>query len=81
MTTSEPPLPGMPEPPPSRPVTRPATRAARFRGHELCGHCVLAIHSLGVGLAPYPRTARWRVTVNEVTSYLCESHKNEATST
>ncbi len=67
--------------PPAPKRVAPAGRkvtATRTRARQLCNPCCLAIHTLGVEQAPYPRTARWRVTLDGVSVPMCESHKNEA---
>lgn len=79
MTSDQPALPGMPEPP--APLRRAApsgkATATRIRKRTLCNRCCLLIHQLGVEMAPYPRTARWRVTTDGLSVPMCESHKNE----
>lgn len=73
------PFPGMPEPPPGR-VGRSSgsgVRASRIRSGRLCERCCLDIHVLGMGWAPYPRVARWRVVDGDVVQRLCEGHKAE----
>jgi len=72
------PLPLMPEQPPAPAVPR-GVHLSRFtpakRVH--CSDCVEQIHRLGVGLAALPRAVRWRLSINSLSLYLCEQHKNE----
>jgi hypothetical protein len=51
-------------------------RATRIRAGRLCEQCCINIHLFGVGAAPYPRPARWRVTEGDVVQKLCEAHKD-----
>lgn len=72
------PLPGMPKPPrrSARPAVKPGVQATRIRPRRLCEDCCRDIHERGQAVAPYPRTARWRVTDNGVVSKLCDEHKS-----
>ncbi len=75
----EDPLPGMPEPPPVRaPQERAGERVARYKAQtrRLCDACTHYIHQFGQGGAQYPRTARWVISSNTTTRYLCNDHKD-----
>ena len=74
---NEPVLPGMPEPPPSTPAAPAGVRVTRSDGRRLCERCCEQIHALGIIHAPYPSTARWRVTTATAVSLLCHAHKTE----
>lgn len=73
------PLPGMPPtPPPPKFKTKPDVRVTRSDNRHLCEECCRLIHVLGIVRAPYPRTARWRITTSEAISFLCHDHKEQA---
>lgn len=75
---SEPPLPGMPEPPPVFPgKPRSGFRAHRIKATNLCGVCTRLIHVFGVEVAPYPKPATWRVVTPDWSAYMCQFHKSE----
>lgn len=45
---------------------------------RLCDDCTADIHARGVGVAPYPMSARWvRKAPGEEPLGLCEQHKRE----
>jgi len=72
------PLPGMPTPPPVLPKKPPqGVRITRSDSRHLCEECCRLIHVMGILRAPYPNTARWRVTTPESTAFLCHNHKEE----
>lgn len=71
-------LPGMPEPaPPTFRKPPKDIRVTRSDNRHLCEECCRLIHVMGIIRAPYPNTARWRVTTPESTSFLCHNHKEE----
>lgn len=79
----QPPLFDVPAPPPRR-VARASSGAGRPRyqryrpaRRRLCDDCIAAIHVLGVGGAPLPRTVRWRCVDADVVALLCDAHKSE----
>lgn len=68
MSDDEEPLPGMPEPPDVPPTDARSTP-------QLCQACIGEIHRDGVGVAPYPQLARWRVTLDDhQVAALCLRH-------
>jgi len=79
---SDVPLPGMGgEPDPCPPKPSPAgIRFTRCKANRLCEECCRQIHLLGIVHAPYPRTARWRVSTGETVAFLCYVHKDEMVS-
>lgn len=82
MPDEQPPLFDHPAPPKPKPrmAAKPAApKYARYRltRRTLCDDCVKLIHLLGVAIAPYPRTVRWRRTHDGGVALLCDAHKEE----
>lgn len=71
------PLPGMPAPPPVLEKSPKDVRIARSDNRHLCEECCRQIHVQGIIRAPYPSTARWRITTAESAAFLCHNHKEE----
>lgn len=68
------------EPAKPRLATAPAKpRFTKFQGTRvLCDDCVRAIHRLGVAVAPYPRGARYRVTMpGGDVARVCDAHRQQ----
>lgn len=69
----------MPDPPPPR-QPRPAAgeRVSRYhpRARRLCDACTFLIHQYGQAGAPYPKAARWRISTDTESRYVCNEHKD-----
>jgi hypothetical protein len=76
--TEQPPLPDMPAPPARHaPAGRSGERISRYstKARRVCDACAFLIHRYGQAGAPYPRQAKWRVSTDEKSWYLCGEHR------
>ncbi len=76
---TEVPLPLMPEPPEDKPA-RPGAqmKVTTVVARHLCQECCRQIHVMGMADAPFPRMARFRVTMtNDYVIDLCHRHKDQ----